>query len=262
VKLVEYKTIYTKRVTVDSKLNIDNVIDLGIQKILKARLAAFDNDKNAAFSNLEENPIWQNEKAGIAIKSVRIIETVKPLPLRNKRDHFGNLILNIENEPIPVDFVKPDNNHHVAIYRDLAGNLQENVVSFYEATTRANQDLPAVNTQYNQSLGWEFLFTMKQNEYFVFPNSKTGFDPKDYDLTDPQNYTVISPNLFRVQKISTKNYLFTHHLETQAISGDDLKSRKEVSGIVYHSIRSTSYLKSIIKVRLDHLGQITEICHD
>ena len=56
--------------------------------------------------------------------------------------------------------------------------------------------------------------TMKQNEYFVFPNEKAGFNPKEEDLLNPENYAMISPNLFRVQKFSYKNYVFRHHLET------------------------------------------------
>ena len=50
--------------------------------------------------------------------------------------------------------------------------------------------------------GWRFLFTIKQNEYFVFPNEATGFIPSEVDLTDEANYGIISPNLYRVQKMS------------------------------------------------------------
>lgn len=42
-----------------------------------------------------------------------------------------------EGKKQPVDYVNTGNNHHVAIYRDEKGELQENVVSFYEATARA-----------------------------------------------------------------------------------------------------------------------------
>jgi CRISPR-associated endonuclease Csn1 len=107
--------------------------------------------------------------------------------------------------------------------------------------------------------GWEFLFTLKQNEYFVFPNEKTGFNPSEIDLLDENNYAKISPNLFRVQKISTKNYMFTHHLETEAISGDTLKNKKELSKITYNFIQTPSNLEKIIKVRINHLGKIVHV---
>jgi CRISPR-associated endonuclease Csn1 len=96
---------------------------------------------------------------------------------------------------------------------------------------------------------------MKQNEYFVFPNSKTGFDPKDYDLTDPHNYTVISPNLFRVQKIASKDYFFRHHLETS------VEMTNETKGLNWKRL-GINGLNGIQKIRINHLGTITETCHD
>ncbi len=93
--------------------------------------------------------------------------------------------------------------------------MQERVVSLFDAVQLVNAGgEPVVDKTYNQGIGWQFLFSMKQNEYFVFPNEKTGFDPKEIDLLDPKNKKVISPNLFRVQKFTIKDYFFRHHLET------------------------------------------------
>ena len=52
---------------------------------------------------------------------------------------------------------------------DIVYELDENVVSFYEATTRATLGLPIIDKDYKKEEGWQFQFTMKQNEYFVFP---------------------------------------------------------------------------------------------
>jgi CRISPR-associated endonuclease Csn1 len=122
---------------------------------------------------------------------------------------------------------------------------------------RINQGLPIIDKAFNQDLGWQFLFTMKQNEMFVFPTED--FDPKEIDLMDSKNYKLISQHMFRVQKIATKNYMFTHHLETSAISGEILKNKKELSEITYQFIQTTSKLKNIIKVRINHLGQIVKV---
>ena len=46
--------------------------------------------------------------------------------------------------------------------------LDEVVVSFFEAVTRVNLGLPVIDKNYNKSEGWQFMFTMKQNEYFVY----------------------------------------------------------------------------------------------
>ena len=94
---------------------------------------------------------------------------------------------------------------------------------------------------------------MKQNEYFVFPNKKTGFNPKEIDLLDADNYGLISPNLFRVQKFTHKNYVFRHHLETT------VKDMKELKDIAYKQYKTLSFGNSVVKIRINHIGQIVSV---
>jgi len=232
---------------------IEKILDEGVKRILLNRLKEFGNDPKKAFSDLDKNPIWLNEAKGISIKRVTISGVKNAEFLHYKKDHFGNEILDKNGKQIPVDFVSTGNNHHVAIYRDEKGNLQERVVSLFDAVQLVNLGEPVIDKNYNQGSGWQFLFTMKQNEYFIFPNEKTGFNPKEIDLLDPKNKKEISPNLFRVQKLATKNYFFRHHLETTV---DEVVQLKDVA---YVSIRSTSPLGNIIKVRLNHLGDIVKV---
>lgn len=238
---------------------IEKILDEGVKRILLRRLNEFGNDPKKAFSDLYKNPIWLNEAKGISIKRVTISGVKNAEFLHYKKDHFGNEILDDNGQKIPVDFVSTGNNHHVAIYKDEKGNLQERVVSLFDTVQLVNSGEPVINKTYNQGFGWQFLFTMKQNEYFVFSNEKTGFNPKEIDLLDAKNKKKISPNLFRVQKISSKDYMFNNHLETVAISGEILKTKKELSGIMYHYIQTPARLKDIIKVRLNHLGDIVKI---
>lgn len=264
VKLVWLETGYSIRKDVtpenfkDEK-SIDKVLDEGIKRKLIERLQEAEGDAKKAFSDLGINPIWLNKEKGIAIKRVAINGVSNAESLHTKKNHLGNEILDKKGSLIPVDFVSTGNNHHVAIYRDENGDLQEKVVSFFEAVVCVNEGLPVIDKTYNQHLGWEFLFTMKQNEMFVFPNEKTGFDPKEIDLLDPENKKIISSNLFRVQKIATKNYMFTHHFETKAVDGDMLKNKKELSGISYHYIQTPQKLERVIKVRINHLGDIVSV---
>lgn len=250
-----FEEIYTIRKDVEPGLKVDKVIDERVKQILQQRIDEYGSPK-LAFTDLEKNPIWLNKEKGISIKRVTITGVKNAEPLHHKKDHLGEDIL-VEGSETPVDYVSPGNNHHVAIYRDEDGKLQENVVSFYEAVSRVMAGLPIVDKTYNQYLGWEFLFTMKQNEMFVFPSDD--FDPNEIDLLDETNYSEISKHLFRVQKISTKNYLFNHHLNTEAITGDDLKLKKQLESMQYHSIRTPAKLVGIIKVRLNHLGKIVEV---
>lgn len=168
-------------------------------------------------------------------------------------------MLNSEGEFVPNYYVSTGSNHHVAIYRDAEGNLQEQVVSFLDAVTRMNIGIPVVDKEYKREEGWEFLFSMKQNEYFVFPNSETGFDPNDIDLMNPDNYALISPNLFRVQTMSkvcygnniVRDYKFRHHLES-SVSND-------IRDVTYKQYKTLKFAQEVVKVRINHLGLIVHV---
>lgn len=253
VETVSYQVQYTKREAVGPDLKVDKVIDNKIREILLARLYEFGGDPKKAFVNLDENPIWLNREKGIAIKRVTVTGKNIVEPLHSKRDNTGSLILDDEGKPIPTDYISTGNNHHVAIYRDADGNLQEQVVSLLEAVTRVNLGLPVIDRNYHRDEGWTFLFSMKQNEFFVFPDPETGFDPADYDLMDVANYPLISRHLFRVQKLATKNYCFRHHLETT------VAENKALIGITYKPQLGLNGIKGIVKVRIDHLGNIVHV---
>lgn len=252
VKTVVLETYFTIRKPISRDLKIDKVVDEGIKRILKQRLAECDNDAAKAFTNLDENPIWLNKEKGIAIKSVTIKGVNVATPLRTKKDKYGNIIVDSEGNKVLTDYVSTSNNHHIAIFEDADGNLQEHVVSLFEATARKSQGMPIVDREYNKELGWKFLFTMKQNEYFVFPDENSGFNPKDIDLTNPKNYSSISPHLFRVQKLATGDYFFRHHLETNVENNNNLK------GITWKRC-SLKGLIGITKVRVNHIGLIVKV---
>lgn len=239
--------------------SIEKVTDIGIKRILTTRLNDFKGNAKEAFSNLDKNPIWLNQAKGIAIKRAAISGVKNAEPLHTKKDHLGNVVLDKAGKEIPVDFVSTGSNHHVAIYKDENGNLQDTVISFFETVERVNQGLSIIDKTYNKDLGWQFLFTMKQNEYFIFPSET--FDPSEIDLLNPNNNKLISPNLFRVQKFSkvsygnsaVRDYVFRHHLETT------VEDKKELKDITYKSIKSLSYFEKIIKVRINHIGQIVKV---
>jgi len=249
VKVLYEENQYTIKKAITPDLKLEKIVDEGIRRELQKRLERFGNDPKKAFVNLDQNPIWLNEKKGISIKRVTITGVSNAEALHSKKDHLGKTILTKEGNEQPVDFVSTGNNHHVAIYQDDQGNLNEQVVSFFEAVARVNAGQPIITT--NHQFGWTFLFTMKQNEMFIFPSKD--FDPSEVDLLNPNNYSKISPNLFRVQKIAAKNYMFRHHLET------NVDEKKELKNVGYINIRSTKLLKGIVKVRLNHLGLIVRV---
>lgn len=259
VTLAWYETGYTIRKAVNPDnfkdfKNIEKVIDRGVRDILTERWKQFNSNPKEAFSDLEKNPIWLNKSKGISIKTVTITGINNAEALHYKKDHLGKEILDENGQKLAVDFVSTGNNHHVAIYEDSNGNLKEKVVSFYEAVERVNQNLQIIDKEYNSELGWKFLFTLKQNEMFLFPSED--FDPKEVDLFDKKNLSLISRNLYRVQKfgdISTSGIWFRHHLETNVETNAKLKD------ITFKVIQSTKNLKGLVKIRLNHPGKIVQI---
>lgn len=266
VKIVDYIEDFSIRKEINpdnfkNEKHIAKVLDNRVRNLLLERFKEYDKDYRKAFSNLDENPIWLNKEKGIQIKRVKISGVTNATPLHYKKNHFGEAILDENANKIPTSYVSLGNNHHVAIYKDDKGKLQEKVTSFYEAVERVNQGLDIIDKTYNQHLGWEFQFTMKQNEIFIFPDIENGFDPSEINLLAPKNKALIAPHLFRVQTISVvkygnstiRDFKFRNHIESTLID------KKVLQGITYQQIKSLAPLEEIIKVRLNHLGDIVSI---
>lgn len=255
VGVLHREETYTIRKEIGPDLNVEKVVDAGIRRILQRRLDDFDGDPQKAFVNLDENPIWLDWEKGIRIRRVAISARVNDVAsLHVKRDKNGKVLLDASGWEIPADYVSKGNNHHVAIYRDADGKLQERTVSFLEAATLASEEnLPVVDKFYKKDEGWVFLFSMKKNEYFVFPDAETGFDPKEIDLLNPENNALISPHLFRVQNLAKKDYVFQHHLETTVNDANVLRE------ITWKRITNLSLLEGVVKVRIDPIGRIVQV---
>lgn len=254
VKLAQQVTEYTIRKPLDENVKLEKVVDPNVKRILEERLNDFGGSPKKAFANLRENPVWFNKEQGIPIKNVTIKGVSNAEVLHQAYDHLGQP-LEVKGKEVPKDYVSLGNNHHVAIYKDATGKLQEKLVSYMEAMERVNQDLPIVDKTYNEDKGWEFQFTLKSNEMFVFPNEAMDFYPSQIDLRDPNNSAKISANLFRVQKISSllSGIWFRHHLETE------IKNDKVLKNEIFKVVQSTSNLNGIIKLRINHIGEVVQI---
>lgn len=240
VKLVSLETIFTIRKTVAPDLNVEKVIDAQAKRALEKRLAEFGGDPKKAFVNLDENPIYLDEKKTTKLKSVKITGIANASALRPSYDHLGNPIVNEQGHPIQSNFINTGNNHHIAIYEDEAGNWHEEVVSHFEAVTRINLGIPIIKTTNDR--GYNLVMSLMQNEMFLFPEDEAVSSYKiDSELS-------ISDRLFRVQKLSSKDYNFLHHLETQSPNPTNT-----ITG-THKRVRNTNGLKNLIKVRLNHLG--------
>ena len=231
--------------------NIDNVVDKGIQKILRDKL---EHNPNNAFAE----PVLDHQ--GHVIRSVRCYTHLNAIvPLR----------YNESGEPIA--FVKPCNNHHVAMYEDEDGNLHEHIVTFWHAVERKKYGLPIIITnpdivwdnisdkmpetfqeQLPKSANWKFKFSMQQNEMFIL-----GMDEELYqDAMQNNDYAILSRFLYRVQKLSAKDYYFRHHLETTA---DDNSSIAKQMGKMKRLSLKSLFDNNPHKVHVSVIGKISEI---
>jgi len=234
-----YETTFAIRKQLDGNFKqADKIIDPVIKEIVNQRLNEFNNNPKEAFKDLDKNPLWQNKEKGIKIKSVRIFENASDLqPLH-------------ENEKgEPIDYVYTRNNHHIAIYENEDGTLSEEVVTLWDAVERKLNGLPVINKTPND--GRKFLTSLEKNEMFVM-----NLDPNEIDFFDRKNYSLISKNLYRVQKLSSKDYCFRHHLDT---------SPDKVYFPFFIRIQSfgdgKTGLKSYnpVKVRIDNLNRIVKV---
>ncbi len=205
---------------------------------------------------------------------------VDPVVRQVVKDHFeaGNVgglpfrHVRVENPAkkairLPRGYAEPGANHHIAIYRDADGKKHEHVVTFWDAFQRVRIGLPPIITDVAGALeylshlpgelpelhlpqnpDWQFVVSLAENDMFVF-----GLDPADIDLRDPKNRSDVSKHLFRVRKISSGDYWFSHHTETKTVDDTDSKRAGRCKQC---SIKS---LAGAVKVTVNRLGHIVAV---
>ncbi|MDO3645099.1 type II CRISPR RNA-guided endonuclease Cas9 [Mucilaginibacter sp. L3T2-6] len=263
-RVIVYRHEHVVRYKLDTNFkvaDVEYIVDHGIKAIVKSHLSNHGNNAKEAFKI--ENPVWLNKDKGIPVRSVRCFTGFKDLQALHTNE-FGE----------PIDFVSTRNNHHIAIYKDEIGRLQENTVSFWDAVKRRQAKLPIIIKHPNEvwdtiinsgfddqellkglpKPGWVYQISLQQNEMFVF-----GLTLEDLQSAiNDHNYALISKHLYRVQKMSKKSsgaidIWFRHHLETKL---DDSVTAKRLKK--YLNIQSLNGLNGI-KVKVNNVGQISEI---
>ena len=230
----EYVVKY--KLGIDFKVkNLEYIVDGGLRKVIEKRLAVFNNDPKQAFKDLDNNPVYFNEEKKIPVKSIRMFTNLSAVQAMNFND-AGE----------PIGFVKPGNNHHIAIYENEKGKRLERVVTFWDAVVRRREGLDVIDKE--PADGTKFVASIQQNEMFIFNMNRDEIE----EAVSQRNYTLISKNLFRARKLSTGIYWFNHHLETQP--KDTLEDKKNG-----RCIQAALSSMTGIKVRVNHLGAITKI---
>ena len=181
-----------------------------------------------------------------------------------------------------ITFVKSGSNHHLAIYRTPKGELVESIVSFWDAVNRARYGLPLIIKYPRKAMeqviqredipesvlsllppaDYEFVEVFQQNEMAV-----VGLPEEELRrAVDMQDYRTLSEHLYCLKGISSKDYEFHYHLDTDDPDETDSSKKKKkrvrnTSGRIprIYRIRGIGSLqkKSVHKVRVDLLGRIS-----
>ncbi len=255
-----FKEAYVIKYSVKSlKLgDVNYIVDEKAKQAIRARLEQFSGKTTEAF----KEPVYIDEENKIPILTVRCytgLEMVEPV----KKDSSGK----------DIGFVKPGNNHHIAIYLDSDGKPVEHLCTFWHAVERKKFLMPVViksptevwdkimtsNNEYPEAFlerlpqqGWKFVMEMQQNKMFLMNMAAEAID----EAIRNNNITELSNHLYRVQKLTSKDYYFRHHTETQVgESSKFISSRKHIriasiKALIAHEPRAVdlSSLGGIMKI--------------
>lgn len=180
---------------ITTKKQVGKIVDPAIRKIIHqhiATLGGYINDKN-----VPKGAFFSTDSDGKLMARIRIPNTRgEKVPVYTVR--LKENLSNAEKVKEDIDqFVNPRNNHHILIYKDHEGNLQEDVVTFWTAAERKRLGQPVVQLPPD---GREIVTTLQINDMFILGISSN-------ELLDSGN-AVLSDKLYRVQKLSTGYYTF------------------------------------------------------
>lgn len=235
------------------------IVDGAVKNVIQKQLNKYGGKEKEAF----KGTVWLNEEKQIPIKTVRMftgLSVVEPF----SKDNSGN----------DIGFVKPGNNHHIAIYIDEQGNKVEHICTFWHAVERKKYGLPVVIKDTNEV--WskilegndypdsfleklpkdmcKLFLNIEQNKMFVLGMSDNDFN----DALKSLDKKKISNHLYRVQKLSMKgngqiDITFRHHLETNLNDTMDAKISKR-----FYNIQS---IKALLEIKpkpisINNIGEL------
>lgn len=217
--------------------HVGKVVDITIRKLIERHLEnkfnidirnpkGYSIPKGAFYKDGEWQVFLPNKRGdSVPIKKVRMKET------------FGNALQLKTNVN---QYVNPRHNHHVLIYEDFDGNLQEDVVQFWTVVERKLQNEPIYKLPEG---GKSIITTLEINDNYIL-----GLSSEEYE-SNKNNLAFLSKYLYRVQKVSSSYYTFRFHLASTL-------DKKEEE--IYIQSFGAWEKQNPIKVKIDVLGKISK----
>lgn len=241
--------------------DLDKIIDPAIRDKIKRHV-----DSIGGESKMKEalSQVHYDANKTQPIRSVRTaadIKVVEPL--------------GCDNEEEAKAFVVPGNNHHVAIYWDKEGNLVESICTFWHAVERFKYGIPVIieNTTdvWNNILSMDarppesFLkklppdncrlyMSLQLNDVFILFLERSEIE----SALHAQEYAYLSKYLYRLYKISSKDYNLLNLFETKVPTSNKQNDTLTYSAVRIKSLKRLQELK-LTKVRINRLGVISLI---
>lgn len=247
------------KITDLKKDDVKYIIDERVKHIVQERLDAHNGKEKEAF----KDTLWFNENKKIPILSVRCFTGLSAVEAI-KKDESGK----------DIGFAKTGNNHHVAIYRDNNEKYIQHLCTFWHAVERKKLKIPYIIE--NTNILWDDLIdkelpqsfleklpannlelklSMQQNEMFVLGLSQEEFD----EAIQQNDKALLSKNMYLVWSLSNSDYWFRHHLETKNSELKNITGANESNRYFRFKSIGAFISKNPIKIRLNHLGEITKI---
>ncbi len=232
----------TKITDLGNNKHVHKVVDDTIRELIRNHLrdnCGVDTDntkgysipKDAFFKDGEWRLFLPNKKGDpVPIKKVRI------------KENIGNAV---QLKSDLNQYVNPRNNHHVLVYKDHDGNLKEEVVQFWTVVERK---LQGNETYQLPEDGKQIVATLEINDMFLL-----GLNNDEYE-SNQSNDQFLSKYLYRVQKFTSGDYYFRHHLAST------INNQNEKLQINSFGHGKNGWLThNPIKVKINTLGEIEQL---
>lgn len=181
-------------------------------------------------------------------KSVDIAER-SPVPIRKVKVWKRLSEARVLKEK-PLQYANPGENHHVLIYKDENGKLNEDIVTLWMAVERKLNNIPIYTlpeARKVDNVPKQIIEVLQKNDMFLL--GLTERDLENYI----NNKEFLSHYLYRVQTLSSGDYYFRHHLASTLNNENEKINIKN-----FGSGKTGWYTYNPIKVKIDRLGNISQ----
>lgn len=212
-------------------------LDKALQKVIKGKVdnilkenSFFMRNEGKRYKKLNKLEPSDIERKPVPIKKVRVKKVL------GKAERLNDEI---------KQYVDPQNNHHVLIYKDAQGNLKEDVVTFWTVVERKRKGFPVYQLPPD---GSEIITTLQINDMFLL-----GLDEEEIDWERP-NTTLLKEHLFRVQKFTSGDYYFRIN---KTASINNANEKQQINSFGYGKNGWATH--NPIKVKISVSGKIERI---